>query len=146
MLEDLVNEPQKSMTIGDMAKLAIVRFASQCNVGAPSDISPPTALEQRLPPTSCYPTTNGVIVDEGHRAVYNQICGGVEVVGTPEDDQRFIPAGTGSPFARDQAFRRTQSSGDALRLPTRLGAKLSSYINPQYFRLHFSMVRCDVGV
>lgn len=51
--------------------------------------------------TSWYLTTNGVIVDEGHRAVYNQVRGGVEVVGTPKDDQRFIPAGsarTGSPF------------------------------------------------
>ena len=27
-----------------------------------------------------------------------------------------------------------------------VGARLSSYINPLYFRLHFSMVRCDVGV
>lgn len=26
------------------------------------------------------------------------------------------------------------------------GAKLPSYINPLYFRLHFSMVRCDVEV
>lgn len=63
------------------------------------------------------------------------------MVGTPKDDQRFIPAGTGSPFARDQAFRRTQFSGDTLRLP-----KLFSYITPLYFRLHISMVRCDVGV
>ena len=78
--------------------------------------------------------------------MYNQVCRGVEVVGTPKDDQRFIPAGTGSLFGGDQAFRRTQFSGDALRQPTRLELKLSSYMNPLYFRLHFSMVRCDVGV
>lgn len=46
------------------------------------------------------------------------------MVGTPKEDQRFIPARTGSPFVgdwREQAFRRTQLSGDALRQPTRLG-------------------------
>ena len=66
------------------------------------------------------------------------------MVGTPKDDQRFIPARTGSPFVGSRCSG-VPLSGDTLRQRSPHGCG-ASYITSLYFRVHFSMVRCGVRV
>lgn len=49
-------------------------------------------------------------------------------------------------YCREQAFRRSKFVWGYFTSAHTAGAKLPSYMNPLYFRLHFSLVLCDVGV